>query len=69
MPDDGQLPQGLIEKIRTLSIERLAELEDFVDFIRARDRDQAMTRLATSASEASFSRVWSNPEDDVYDAL
>jgi hypothetical protein len=34
-----------------------------------RDREQALTRGAAEASAPAFAAVWSNPEDDVYDAL
>jgi len=30
-------PQVLIEKLKSLSPERVAEVEDFVDFLRTRD--------------------------------
>ena len=36
MPPDTQAP---IEKIRALPAERIAEVEDFVDFIHLRERD------------------------------
>lgn len=61
--------RALIDKITGLPSERLAEVEDFVDFLRQRDRDQALTRAATAASAPAFAAVWDNPEDDVYDAL
>ncbi len=62
-------PQALIEKLNTLSIDRLHEVEDFVDFLRSRDQDRALFRAASAASEPAFAAVWNNPEDDVYDAL
>ncbi len=61
--------QALIEKLNTLPVDRLAEVEDFVDFIRHRDQDRAVLRAATAASAPAFAAVWDNPEDDVYDAL
>ena len=60
---------ALIEKINTLPIDRLTEVEDFVDFLRSRDQDRALFRAASAASEPAFAAVWNNPEDDVYDAL
>jgi hypothetical protein len=66
MPADSK---SLIEKIEALPAERIAEIEDFVDFIRLREHERAQTRAATAASAPSFAAVWSNPEDDVYDAL
>lgn len=60
---------SLIDKINALPVERLAEVEDFVDFLRSRDQDRALSRAATAASEPSFAAVWSNPDDDIYDEL
>ncbi|HZL01358.1 MAG TPA: hypothetical protein VFC47_15835 [Caulobacteraceae bacterium] len=60
---------ALIEKINTLPGNRLAEVEDFVDFIRQRDQDRAVVRAAGAASAPAFAAVWSNPEDDAYDAI
>ena len=66
MPADTS---ALIEKIRTLPPARLVEVEDFVDFIRLREQERALTRAATAASAPAFAAVWNNPEDDAYDAL
>jgi hypothetical protein len=60
---------ALIEKLNELPIDRLAEVEDFVDFIRHRDQDRSLVRAAGAVSEPAFAAVWSNPEDDAYDAL
>ena len=62
-------PQSLIRKIEALPAERLVEVEDFVDFIVARDQKRSLTRAAASASAFAFGQVWNNPEDDVYNAL
>ena len=61
--------QGLIEKIRQLPPQRMAEVEDFVDFLRTREHEQRLTQAATKASEASFSVVWNNDEDAAYDHM
>ena len=61
--------QTLIEKISDLPPERIAEIEDFVDFIRQRDWDQGLARAAANTSAPVFASVWDNPEDDIYDAL
>jgi len=61
--------QALMEKIQTLPVERIAEVEDFVDFIRQREQDQSLIRAAAAASAPAFAAVWNNPEDDAYDAL
>lgn len=59
----------LLEKIRALSPEKLTQVEDFVDFLAARDEDHRLSQAAARMSEAAFARVWDNPEDAVYDAL
>ena len=66
MPADSKT---LIEKIEALPAERIAEIEDFVDFIRLREQERALTRAAAAASASAFAAIWSNPEDDIYDAL
>ncbi len=69
MADDGRVSDVLIEKIGALPSDRIAEVEDFVDFIRTRDSDRALARANLAASEPAFAQAWANPEDDAYDAL
>lgn len=70
-----QSQQVLIEKIASLPPQRLAEVEDFVDFLRAREvgketeRDSRLAAQAARASEPAFARVWDNDEDAAYDRL
>ena len=59
----------LIEKIRTLPPEKVAEVEDFVDFLRSREQDRELTKAATRLSEEAFQKVWDNPDDAEYDKL
>ena len=61
--------QTLIEKIQALPAERIAEVEDFVDFIRLREEERTLVRAAVATSAPAFARIWSNPDDVVYDAL
>lgn len=62
-------PQALLEKIQALPVERIAEIEDFVEFIVAREQERAFTRAASAVSAPAFAAIWNNPEDDAYDAL
>ncbi len=63
-------PKVLIEKLRSLPPERVAEVEDFVDFLRTRDQERALERAATRAAEPAFAKVWNNNDDDAaYDRL
>ena len=59
----------LIDKLEALPPERIAEVEDFIDFLKSRDTDRQLTRAAAKASEPAFAKVWDNPDDAVYDAL
>jgi hypothetical protein len=60
--------RALIEKIQALPQERLDEIEDFVDFIRLREQQRALTRDVAAASAPAFAVIWDNPEDDIYNA-
>ena len=59
----------LIDKLEALPPERIEEVEDFIDFIKQRDQDRQLTRVASKAAEPSLRKVWDNPDDAVYDAL
>lgn len=59
----------LIDKLEALPPERIAEVEDFIDFLKSRDTDRQLTRAAAKASESAFAKVWDNPDDAAYDAL
>jgi hypothetical protein len=61
--------KDLMEKIQALPADRIAEIEDFVEFIAAREQERSLTRAAAQASDAAFAAIWDNPEDAVYDAL
>lgn len=61
--------QTLIKKIQSLPPERAAEVEDFVDFLAARDRDRQLTTAAARLSEDAFQAVWDNADDAEYDRL
>lgn len=61
--------QELLDKIRRLPPEKVTEVEDFVDFLRARDDDRRLTEAAAKLSESAFARVWDNLDDADYDRL
>ncbi len=66
---NAPIEQTILEKLKQLPPERLAEVEDFVDFLRTRESDRALTRAAQRASEPSLSKVWENADDADYDRL
>jgi hypothetical protein len=49
--------QGLISKIRDLPFDRVAEVEDFVDFLRAREERREPVPTATLLSEPSLAAM------------
>jgi hypothetical protein len=61
--------QALLEKIEALPPERIAEVEDFVDFIRLREQERTVARTASATSAPAFAAIWNNSDDDAYDAL
>ena len=61
--------QVLFEKIKQLPPQRLAEVEDFIDFLHMREDTQRLTQAAAKASEPSFARVWDNDDDAAYDRM
>jgi hypothetical protein len=65
----NRFASNLAEKLEGLSPEQIVAVEDFVEFLRARGQDRALTRATAAASAPAFEPIWSNPEDDVYDAL
>jgi Protein of unknown function (DUF2281) len=61
--------EELFEKIRRLPPERVAEVEDFVDFLQSRDSERGLTDAAARLSEAAFAKAWESPDDADYDRL
>jgi hypothetical protein len=61
--------QELLEKLHDLPPEKVAEVVDFIDFLRSREDDRRLVRATAALSEHAFQEVWDNPEDAVYDEL
>ena len=62
--------QTILEKLRNLPPERVAEVEDFVDFLAHRQTDERhLTEAASRLATTAFTRVWDNPADADYDRL
>jgi len=64
---NSQNEESILEKIKSLPPERVAEVEDFIDFLRVRAEEQRLVKSATRASEPAFKKIWDNPEDADYD--
>ena len=67
MATDRKHIKDLIEKLEALPPERIAEVEDFIDFLKQRDRDLRLAHATAKIAEKSFAEVWDNPDDAVYD--
>jgi hypothetical protein len=61
--------KALVEKITALPPDKIAEVEDFIDFLAQRQDDRQLVHGAAAASEPAFAKVWSNPDDDDYNQL
>ena len=62
--------QTILQKLRHLPPERLAEVEDFVDFLAHRQaQERGLTQATGDLATVAFARVWDNPADADYDRL
>ena len=59
----------VIQKLRTLPLERISEVEDFIEFLSQKDSDRRLTQTAMRASEPVLQSLWDNPDDADYDRL
>jgi hypothetical protein len=67
---DIKYEQRILEKIRKLPFDKIVELENFIDLLyQSPNSSQALVTTSTKLSEASFAKIWDNPEDAVYDNL
>jgi hypothetical protein len=69
MPTPNRSDEELLEKIKSLPPDQLAEVEDFVDFLRQRGDQRGLTQAVSKFSEDAFHKVWDNPDDAEYDRL
>jgi hypothetical protein len=58
--------EALIRKIRSLPPDKVAVVEDFVEFLGERD-DRQPSQAAAKLAEKAFRRIWNNPADAAYD--
>ncbi|MCP9451231.1 MAG: hypothetical protein NNA23_00965 [Nitrospira sp.] len=58
--------ETIVEKLRELSVERRAEVADFVDFLLYRERGHGLTREAEHLAQTAFTTLWDNPADTSY---
>ena len=68
-PGHQRAVDRIVRNLRTLSAERVGEVEDFVDLLNRLDDDRTATDLAMAASAPVLTDVWDNPDDAEYDRL
>lgn len=61
--------EHVTQKLQSLSPTRIAEVEDFIDFLHDRDAERDTTRAALAISEHSLNAIWNNDADATYDRL
>jgi len=61
--------EELFEKLRSVPADKIAEVEDFVDFLRQRDAEHRLATSITRLSEDTSRKVWDNLDDADYDRL
>lgn len=59
---------ALVRKIQSLPPEKVAQVEDFVEFLSQRE-DRQLTHAAGKLTEKALRKVWDNPADAAYDRL
>jgi hypothetical protein len=59
----------ILEKLIALPSEKVAEVEDFIDFLAQRQDDGHLVRAVSTLSEQAVEKVWDNPDDAAYDQL
>ncbi len=68
MATSRPIDQALLDKLKTLPSDKLAEVEDFVDFLATR-QDRELASAFAAVSQPGFAKVWDNPDDAEYDRL
>lgn len=58
-----------VAKLKRLPAAKVAEVEDFIDFISQRETDGSLTQAAKAISEPVLDQIWDNEADAEYDRL
>lgn len=58
-----------MEKLESLPPDRIAEVEDFIDFLKAREQDRQLVLASRNLAHPVFKKIWDNPDDAIYDEL
>lgn len=69
MQANHNLKDRVVEKVKQLSTEQIAKVDQFIDLLREQNPDAQLTLISTKIAESVFDKVWDNPEDADYDNL
>lgn len=69
MPTPDRFDEELFDKIRRLPPDKIAEVDDFVDFLGQRSNGRSLGNAVTKLSDDAFRKVWDNVDDAEYDRL
>lgn len=61
--------QKMVKKLERLPPAKVAEVEDFIDFLSSRDDDRGLVHAAQAVNEPALSAIWDNDDDAAYDRL
>lgn len=65
LPNEAQL----LDKIRALPADKVAEVEDFVEFLQQKTEAAQLSSAVSRIAEPAFDKIWDNPDDAAYDQL
>jgi hypothetical protein len=65
----AQIEDRVLEKLRELPPEKRAQVENFIDFLRAQEQEAALSSSTAVLSGPAFAAIWDNEEDAEYDQL
>ncbi len=69
MQANHNLQDRVVQKVKQLSIEQIAKVEQFIDSLGEQNPDARLKLVSTKIAESVFNQVWDNPEDADYDNL
>ena len=69
MQANHNLKDRVVQKVKQLSTEQIAKVEQFIDSLGEQNPDAQLTLISTKIAESVFNQVWDNPEDADYDNL
>jgi len=61
--------QQMVKKLEALPLTKVAEVEDFIDFLASRDSDRSLVKSAQAITTHSLKAIWENADDGEYDRL